>query len=63
MQPFSCNTLRPCPIIDHPEIMRMALKRWNAYPTHEGAEMMFTRFGDEIDSYAPEVEELFAPVW
>jgi len=63
MQPFSYNTLRPCPIIDHPRIMRMALKRWNAYPTHEGAEMMFTRFRDEIDKYAGEVEELFAPVW
>ena len=63
MQPFSYNTLRPCPIIDHPSIMRSALKRWNAYPTHEGAEKTFTDLGEGLDEYAREVEELYGPVW
>jgi len=63
MQPFCYNTLRPCPVIDHPRVMRAALKRWNAYPTHEGAERTFTELGDDLDAYAREVEELLAPVW
>jgi hypothetical protein len=63
MQPFSYNTLQPCPIIDHPGIMRSALKRWNAYPTHEGAGKIFTELRADIDKYAKEAEELFAPIW
>jgi MoaA/NifB/PqqE/SkfB family radical SAM enzyme len=63
MQPFSYNTLRPCPIIDHPRIMRMALKKWGAYPTHEGAEKTFTELKDGLDEYATEVEELYKSIW
>ena len=63
MQPFSYNTLRPCPIIDHPKIMRTSLRRWNAYPTHEEAEKTFTELSKGLDDYAREVEELYAPIW
>jgi MoaA/NifB/PqqE/SkfB family radical SAM enzyme len=63
MQPFSYNTLRPCPVVDHPKIMRMALKRWEAYPTHMDAEKIFTDLSKDIDKYSHEVEELFAPIW
>ena len=63
MQPFSYNTLRPCPIIDHPQIMRMALKKWGAYPTHDGAEKTFTELSDGLDEYATEVEEIYKSVW
>jgi MoaA/NifB/PqqE/SkfB family radical SAM enzyme len=63
MQPFSYNTLRPCPIIDHPQIMRMALKKWGAYPTHEGAEKTFTELSDGLDEYATEIKELYKSIW
>jgi MoaA/NifB/PqqE/SkfB family radical SAM enzyme len=65
MQPFNYNTLRPCPIIDHPNIMRSALKRWEAYPTHEGAEKTFTdpELTAGLDRYSREVEEMFTPIW
>jgi MoaA/NifB/PqqE/SkfB family radical SAM enzyme len=65
MQPFSYNTLLPCPIIDHPKIMRSALQRWGAYPTHEGAEKTFTdpEITEGLDKYSCEVEELFTPIW
>lgn len=63
MQPFSYNTLRPCPIIDHPKVMRTALRRWGAYPTHEGAEITFTDLGAGLDKYARAVEEFYGPVW
>jgi len=63
MQPFSYNTLRPCPIIDHPRIMRTSLKRWGAYPTHDGAEKTFTELSKGLDGYSREVEERLTPVW
>jgi len=63
MQPFSYDTLRPCPIIDHPKIMRTAIKRWGAYPTHEGAEKTFTELAEGLDNYAREVEEIYVPIW
>lgn len=62
-QPFSYNTLRPCPIIDHPEIMRSALKKWGAYPTHEGAEKTYNELSQGLDRYAAEMEALYAPIW
>jgi hypothetical protein len=45
--------------------MRMALQRWGAYPTHEGAEKTFTdpALTDGLDRYSREVEELYTPIW
>ena len=63
LQPFSYNTLRPCPIIDHPKIMRNAIKKWNAYPTHEGAESTFTRCSQGLDKYSKDVDELYNNIW
>jgi hypothetical protein len=65
MQPFSYNTLLPCPVIDHPEIMRTALQRWGAYPTHEGAEKTFTDpvLCAGLNKYSREVDEVFTPIW
>jgi MoaA/NifB/PqqE/SkfB family radical SAM enzyme len=62
-QPFSYNTLCPCPIIDHPEIMRSAVKKWGAYPTHEGAEKTYNELSQGLDRYAAEMEALYAPIW
>ena len=58
MQPFSHSTLRPCPIIDHPKVVRTALKRFNVCPTHEGVERTFTELADGPNEYSLEVEEL-----
>ena len=37
-QPYSENLLRPCMIIDHPEVLRTVVAEAEAHPTHEGAE-------------------------
>ncbi len=64
MQPFCYNTLRPCPIIDHPKVIRLAIKKYGAHPTHEGAESLFSEeITCGLDRYAEEVKHIFDPVW
>lgn len=36
-QPISENYLRPCPIIDRPEVLRTIVEETDAVPSHEGA--------------------------
>jgi MoaA/NifB/PqqE/SkfB family radical SAM enzyme len=62
-QPFSYNTLRPCPMIDHPETMWRIINQQGARPTHEGAEKMFTTFAPDIKRYADRVKEIMDGVW
>jgi len=38
--PYSENYLMPCPIIDHPEVLREVIKESGAKPTHPGAEVI-----------------------
>ena len=64
MQPFYYNTLRPCPIIDQPKILRLAVKRWGAYPTHEGTESLLEgEIAAGLDRYTAGVKEVMMPVW
>jgi MoaA/NifB/PqqE/SkfB family radical SAM enzyme len=48
------NLLRPCIIIDKPEISRKVISENRAYFTHEGAEIVYENLADEIDRYAQE---------
>jgi hypothetical protein len=44
--------------------MRMAIQRYGAYPTHEGAGSFLTgEIADGLDCYAQRVKELFDPIW
>jgi len=62
-QPFSYNTLRPCPMIDNPEAMRSLIAQHGARPTHEGADLMFTKLAPDLDRYAAGVKEIMDEVW
>jgi sulfatase maturation enzyme AslB (radical SAM superfamily) len=62
-QPFSYNTLRPCPMIDHPQAMWKTIQQHAAKPTHVGAEKMFTTFAPEMKKYASGVKEIMDNVW
>lgn len=62
-QPFGHNLLRPCPIIDHPDILREAIEKHGAYATHEGAESIVTELKEGLDKYAEGMEEITDPVW
>lgn len=63
MQPYHYNVLRPCPIIDHPKIMRSLIQRYGAYPTHEGAEVTFTSLGSGLEEYSQQIENLCDGIW
>lgn len=62
-QPFGHNLLRPCPIIDHPDVLREVVRDHCAYPTHNGAETVITDLRDDLDSYAHHLEEVSDEVW
>ena len=62
-QPFGYNTLRPCPMIDHPQEMWSMIQQHHARPTHEGADKIFTTFAPYIERYAGGVQELMDEVW
>lgn len=63
LQPFGHNLLRPCPLIDHPGVMRRMVDRHGAYPTHEGAESLTEELHEGISRYSRELREVYAPVW
>ncbi len=62
-QPFCYNTLRPCPMIDHPQRMWRIIKEHGAKPTHEGAETMFTELAPQMQEYASGVQQVMDRAW
>lgn len=57
------NLLRPCMLIDHPSFGREFFMSEGAYPTHEGAETIFTSLADRMDDYARSYGEIADQVW
>ncbi len=62
-QPFSYNTLRPCPMIDHPGEIWKIIQQNGAKPTHDGAEKMFTTFSEDLQKYSEGVQTIMDNVW
>ena len=62
-QPFSYNTLRPCPMIDHPNVTCRIIQEHKAGPTHQGAEETSTTFAPEMAGYAATMREIMDDVW
>ncbi|GFO53913.1 radical SAM protein [Geomonas sp. Red276] len=57
------NLLRPCMLIDHPEVGREIFASGGAYPTHEGAAEIFTELAEAMDDYAGRYGEIADPAW
>lgn len=57
------NLLRPCMLIDHPDVGREIFSSEGAYATHEGAEEIFTGLADEMDAYSAAYGEIADQVW
>jgi len=62
-QNINKNLLRPCLIIDHPEVYREVCQMPGVRFTHEGAEQIITDFAPEIDTYAKMWGELADRAW
>ena len=57
------NLLRPCMLIDHPETGRELFFSEGAYPTHEGAEEIFTGLTGKMDIYSREYAAIADEAW
>jgi len=56
------NWLTPCTIIDKPEYLREAVKKYNAYPTHPGAKTIINgKIAEYLDEYAKRLDEVTRP--
>ena len=62
-QPYSDNLYLPCMLIDHPEVSRGLYKNCTIYPTHEGAECLFSDIARGLDEYSKGVKDIYADVW
>lgn len=57
------NLLRPCMLIDHPEVGRELFAAEGAYATHEGADEIFTVLAGQMDAYANDYAAIADEVW
>jgi len=62
-QPFSSNLYLPCMLIDHPEVSRWLYKNLKIYPTHPGAECLFSDLNRDLDKYSKKVKDIYNKVW
>ena len=62
-QPYTENHLRPCTIIDNPQILRDIVAETGAYPTHEGAESIVTGLAKQLDAYSCAYGKIADKVW
>jgi hypothetical protein len=62
-QPYLNNLLRPCMLIDRPELGREMVSRPGVYLTHPGAEIFFSHLSESIDQYASEYGAIADQVW
>ncbi len=63
-QPYSPNLLRPCMIIDNPDVLRSVVAEGGAHPTHAGAETILAPgLSGHLDDYARRYAGLADPVW
>ncbi|MBI2865400.1 MAG: radical SAM protein [Chloroflexi bacterium] len=63
--PYGRNLLRPCPIIDHPKALRTLVRKFDAYPTHPGAESIICdpELTCHLDCYSKQLAEVMDPIF
>lgn len=62
-RPYNENLLRPCTIIDNPQILREAVTEGGAHPTHLGSESIITTLAPQLDEYARRYGEIADKAW
>ncbi len=63
--PYEGNMLRPCMIVDRPEVLREYFEKYKPYETHRGAVDYLTKkdIKDRIDCYSAKVKEQMDIKW
>ena len=63
--PYDGNMLRPCMIVDHPEVLREYYKEFHPYETHKGAADYLTNpeIMKKIDCYSCDVKKIMDEEW
>lgn len=57
------NLLRPCMLIDHPEVGREMFAEPGVYATHAGADEIFTALADQMDDYSGDYGAIADQAW
>ena len=57
------NLLRPCMVIDRPQVLRDVVAQNGAVPSQGGGWDTVTTLGPELDAYAREYEKIATPIW
>ncbi len=65
MQPCDTNLLRPCMVVDHPDLLRTLVDQSEARPTFEGADAIVLKpaVRKQMDAYAREWAALAEEAW
>lgn len=62
-QPYSSNHLKPCMILDNPEVMRTIIREVEPYYTHPGADEVYSSCAPELDEYAHAYSKYIDKIW
>lgn len=62
-QPYDDNLLRPCMIIDVPEVLREVVTVCGAHPTHQGADAVIKELAQDLDNYSKSYRDMADPEW
>ncbi len=62
-QPYDKNLLRPCMIIDVPEVLREVVTICGAHPTHRGADAVINELAPQIDDYSERYRLIAEKEW
>ncbi len=62
-QPFNRNHLRPCPMLENPELLRKIVKATGAHGTNAESEESVEHLTAKCDNYAAEWAPVAAEVW
>lgn len=63
LQPFCDNDLHPCMLIDHPDLIKKLVDKYNAYPTHSGASSLLNELNPLLHRYSRRTVEILDEVW
>jgi MoaA/NifB/PqqE/SkfB family radical SAM enzyme len=62
-QPFNRNQLRPCPMLENPDLLRRMVKETGAHGTNEESEETAEHLCDKCDDYAAKWKPVAEQLW